>query len=123
MTPDEIRKARSLIATVGNPEGLYAEEVMKLLRQALTDLEAAALVVEAAQKLIHTEKWPFLLGGGFLAHAVAAYEKKPFEEYKPNTCENYRMDSGEVVSRFCGGFETKSQVHSSTCQFFKKEGP
>jgi len=50
MTNEEIKYARGLIAKVGNPQGIYAEEVMEQLRKALDGNEAANLQIEELKK-------------------------------------------------------------------------
>lgn len=55
---------------------IEAHRIRALERDAaLLQVKAMLPVVEAAQKLIHTERWPYLIGGGFLAHAIDDYEK------------------------------------------------
>ncbi len=50
-------------------------------------VDAMRHVVLAAQKLIHAERWPYLLGGGFLANAIYAYEEKQTEKPKSGDLE------------------------------------
>lgn len=56
------------------------------VRELELQVDAMRSVVEAAQGLIKAERWPYLLGGGFLAHAIDAYEKTLTEKRKcPST--------------------------------------
>ena len=66
MTNEEIDSARRLIAAVGEPQGQYAEEVMKLFRQLLDGHESANLqlsdfhnVTRALLKALMHEHLPF----------------------------------------------------------------
>jgi hypothetical protein len=52
MTNEEIRKARGMIDHIGDPQGYYAETVMKTLRRALDDLEQSNLQVGELQNAL-----------------------------------------------------------------------
>jgi len=50
-------------------------ELTAVMNKATALVEAKERIVEEAIKLVKKERWLYLLGGGFLAHAVDAYEK------------------------------------------------
>jgi len=50
-------------------------ELTAMMNKATALVEAKERIVEEAIKLVKKEQWPYLLGGGFLARAVDAYEK------------------------------------------------
>jgi len=50
-------------------------ELTAAMNSAKALVEAKEKVVEEAVKLMKSERWPYLLGGGYLAHAVKTYEE------------------------------------------------
>lgn len=52
-------------------------------------------------------------------HLEGQPTEKPKDEPRPDTCENFRNDKGDVQSRFCSTFY-ESGSHVPTCQFAEK---
>jgi tRNA G26 N,N-dimethylase Trm1 len=50
-------------------------ELTAMMNKAEALVKAKEKIVEEAIKLVKSERWPYLLGGGHLAHAVDAYAK------------------------------------------------